>query len=119
MLSSAAQLGRCAGLIISSGGDVNVIEFNCRFGDPETQAILPLLETPLHKLMLACAEGRLTEFGPLLWKDVVSACVVAASGGYPGSYKRGLPIAGIATAEVFHAGTYLKKQVWLPMAVES
>lgn len=103
-----------AGLMISPIGDVNVIEFNCRFGDPETQAILPLLETPLHKLMLACAEGRLTEFGPLVWKDAVSACVVAASGGYPGSYKRGLPIAGIANAEaedaiVFHAGTYLKK----------
>ena len=95
-------------------GDVNVIELNCRFDDPETQANQPLLETPLYKLMLACAEGRLTEYGPLVWKDAVSACVVAASGGYPGSYKRGLPIAGSAAAEaedaiVFHAGTYLKK----------
>ena len=103
-----------AGLMISPTGKVNVIEFNCRFGDPETQAILPLLETPLHQIMLACAEGRLSTFGPLKWKPDVSACVVAASGGYPGAYKKGLAITGIAEAEaqgslVFHAGTYQKK----------
>ncbi len=103
-----------AGLMISPSGEVKVIEFNCRFGDPETQAVLPLLEGNFHKLLLACAEGKLDEFGPLIWKDAVSACVVAASGGYPGPYKKGLPIAGIAAAEaqgpiVFHAGTYQKK----------
>jgi phosphoribosylamine--glycine ligase len=103
-----------AGLMISPTGKVNVIEFNCRFGDPETQAILPLLETPLHQIMLACAEGRLSTFGPLKWKPDVSACVVAASGGYPGAYKKGLAITGITEAEaqgslVFHAGTYQKK----------
>ena len=103
-----------AGLMISPTGKVNVIEFNCRFGDPETQAILPLLETPLHQIMLACAEGRLSTFGPLKWKSDVSACVVAASGGYPGAYKKGLAITGITEAEaqgslVFHAGTYQKK----------
>jgi phosphoribosylamine---glycine ligase len=103
-----------AGLMISPSGDVKVIEFNCRFGDPETQAVLPLLDGNFHKLLLACAEGKLEEFGPLVWKDAVSACVVAASGGYPGPYKKGLPIAGIDTAEaqdttVFHAGTYQKK----------
>ena len=103
-----------AGLMISPTGKVNVIEFNCRFGDPETQAILPLLETPLHQIMLACAEGRLSTFGPLKWKSDVSACVVAASGGYPSAYKKGLAITGITEAEaqgslVFHAGTYQKK----------
>ncbi|MCY7407662.1 MAG: phosphoribosylamine--glycine ligase, partial [Alkalinema sp. CAN_BIN05] len=103
-----------AGLMISPTGKVNVIEFNCRFGDPETQAILPLLETPLHEIMLACVEGRLSTFGPLKWKSDVSACVVAASGGYPGVYKKGLAITGIAEAEaqaslVFNAGTYQKK----------
>lgn len=103
-----------AGLMVSPTGKVNVIEFNCRFGDPETQAILPLLETPLHQIMLACAEGRLSTFDPLKWKSDVSACVVAASGGYPGAYKKGLAITGITEAEaqgslVFHAGTYQKK----------
>ncbi len=103
-----------AGLMVSPTGKVNVIEFNCRFGDPETQAILPLLETPLHQIMLACAEGHLSTVGPLKWKSDVSACVVAASGGYPGAYKKGLAITGITEAEaqgslVFHAGTYPKK----------
>ncbi len=103
-----------AGLMISPEGEIKVIEFNCRFGDPETQAVLPLLDGPFHKLMLACVEGNLEAFGPLIWKEAVSACVVAASGGYPGKYKKGLPIAGIAAAEakggtVFHAGTYQKK----------
>jgi phosphoribosylamine---glycine ligase len=103
-----------AGLMISPAGEIKVIEFNCRFGDPETQAILPLLDGPFHKLLLACVDGKLEAFGPLIWKEAVSACVVAASGGYPGKYKRGLPIAGIAAAEakgatVFHAGTYQKK----------
>ncbi len=104
-----------AGLMITPAGDAKVIEFNCRFGDPETQAVLPLLEGPFHKLLLACAEGKLADFGPLAWKSAVSACVVAASGGYPGAYKKGLPIAGIAAAEsqgswVFHAGTAQKKE---------
>jgi phosphoribosylamine---glycine ligase len=104
-----------AGLMITPAGEAKVIEFNCRFGDPETQAILPLLEGSFHQLLLACAEGRLAEFGPLAWKSAVSACVVAASGGYPGVYKKGLPITGIAEAEaqgstVFHAGTHQKQE---------
>lgn len=104
-----------AGLMITPNGDPKVIEFNCRFGDPETQAVLPLLDQPLIEVMLACAEGRLAELGELRWKPEVAACVVAASGGYPGSYKKGLPISGIAEAEaggavVFHAGTYQKKE---------
>jgi phosphoribosylamine---glycine ligase len=103
-----------AGLMITPAGDPKVIEFNCRFGDPETQAILPLLETPLEKLMLACAEGRLAEFPELEWKPGVAACVVMAAPGYPGKYPKGMPISGIETAEsmgamVFHAGTQLRQ----------
>jgi phosphoribosylamine--glycine ligase len=102
-----------AGLMISPQGEVKVLEFNCRFGDPETQAILPLLETPLDELMLACIEKRLADFPPLRWKSGASACVVMASGGYPGSYENGKTIAGLdratdAGAIVFHAGTEVK-----------
>lgn len=103
-----------AGLMITPEGDPKVIEFNCRFGDPETQAVLPLLDMPLEKLMLACVNGELEDVDPLRWKPQVSACVVAASGGYPGKYKKDYPITGISDAEgwgatVFHAGTYRKK----------
>lgn len=99
-----------AGLMITPDGDPKVIEFNCRFGDPETQAILPLLETPLETLVMACAQQKLKEVGPIAWKPGVSACVVLAAGGYPGNYKTGYPIQGLeaaaaAGAVVFHAGT--------------
>jgi phosphoribosylamine---glycine ligase len=99
-----------AGLMVTPDGDPKVIEFNCRFGDPETQAILPLLDTPLEQLIMACATRKLKEFGPIAWKPGVSACVVMAAGGYPGEYKKGDAITGleeaIATgAAVFHAGT--------------
>lgn len=98
-----------AGLMITPTGDPKVIEFNCRFGDPETQAILPLLETPLIDLLLACTQGRLAQ-QPLEWKNAVSACVVMAAGGYPGQYDKHQEIAGIDKAEatgaiVYHAGT--------------
>ena len=101
-----------AGLMISPQGDVKVLEFNCRFGDPETQVVLPLLETPLEELMLACIEQRLTDIPPLKWKSGAAATVVAASGGYPGSYEKGKVITGIESAQsqdttVFHAGTKL------------
>jgi phosphoribosylamine--glycine ligase len=104
-----------AGLIITPAGDPKVIEFNCRFGDPETQAVLPLLETPLETLMLACAQQRLAQLPPLTWKPGASACVVIAAEGYPDSYKKGSPVTGIEAAEasgamVFHAGTKLKQQ---------
>jgi phosphoribosylamine--glycine ligase len=104
-----------AGLIITPAGEPKVIEFNCRFGDPETQVVLPLLETPLETVLLACAQQRLAQLPPLVWKDGVAACVVTAAGGYPGAYKKGYPIGGIAEAEatgamVFHAGTRLKQQ---------
>ncbi|HEY9827763.1 MAG TPA: phosphoribosylamine--glycine ligase, partial [Stenomitos sp.] len=99
-----------AGLMITPDGDPKVIEFNCRFGDPETQAILPLLDTPLETLVMACAKQTLKEVGPIAWKPGVSACVVLAAGGYPGDYKTGDPIQGFEAAAatgavVFHAGT--------------
>ena len=100
-----------AGLIVTPEGDPKVIEFNCRFGDPETQVVLPLLETPLEKIVLACCEQRLADLPPFEWKDAACACVVMAARGYPGSYEKGLPIEGIEGAEaneaavVFHAGT--------------
>ena len=104
-----------AGLMITPAGDPKVIEFNCRFGDPETQVVLPLLETPLHDLLLACVEQRLEAFPEIEWKPGSAACVVLAAGGYPESYKKGNAIAGIDQAEergavVFHAGTQRRGQ---------
>lgn len=104
-----------AGLMITPTGDPQVIEFNCRFGDPETQAILPLLATPLDQLMLACVEQRLAEFPELSWHPGVAACVVMAAGGYPGPYAKGQVITGLddihdSRVAVFHAGTRLQDQ---------
>ncbi|BAZ80392.1 phosphoribosylamine--glycine ligase [Sphaerospermopsis kisseleviana CS-549] len=101
-----------AGLMVADNGDFSVLEFNCRFGDPETQVILPLLDTPLEDLILACIQQRLGEMPPLTWKPGAAATVVAASGGYPGDYETGQVITGIEAAEtvgaiVFHAGTKL------------
>ncbi|MBD2092981.1 phosphoribosylamine--glycine ligase [Microcoleus sp. FACHB-1515] len=103
-----------AGLMITPEGDPKVIEFNCRFGDPETQVILPLLETPLDRVLLACAQQQLEKLPPLEWKPEVCACVVMAAGGYPDRYQKKLPITGISQAEdqgaiVFQAGTILKQ----------
>lgn len=99
-----------AGLMISPEGDPKVVEFNCRFGDPETQAVLPLLETPLIDVMMACVEGRLADLPPLQWRTGAAACVVAAAEGYPGNYAKGMPITGLTAASeagglIFHAGT--------------
>ncbi|MBF2064621.1 MAG: phosphoribosylamine--glycine ligase [Calothrix sp. C42_A2020_038] len=99
-----------AGLMVTADEDFKVLEFNCRFGDPETQVILPLLQTPLEELLLACIERRLSQMLPITWKPGASATVVAASGGYPGDYVKGKLITGIDDAEmtgavVFHAGT--------------
>lgn len=104
-----------AGLMVSPEGDPKVLEFNCRFGDPETQAILPLLETPLDELILACIEKRLAQFPPLKWRSGSAVCVVTASEGYPESYEKGKAIAGIDKAEasgavVFHAGTKIDRE---------
>ena len=100
-----------AGLIITPQGEPKVIEFNCRFGDPETQAVLPLLDTPLEQLMLACIKQELATQPPLQWKSGIAVCVVAASGGYPDAYEKGKAIAGIDSikdATAFHAGTKLE-----------
>lgn len=103
-----------AGLMITPSGDPKVIEFNCRFGDPETQVVLPLLETPLVELLLACVRGTLAQAPEILWNPGAAACVVLASRGYPESYPKGLPITGIDRAEasgaiVFHAGTRVQE----------
>lgn len=100
-----------AGLILTKDG-VRVIEFNCRFGDPETQVILPRLQDDLVMLMLGCA-GTGVNVDRLTFSDRAAVTVVAASGGYPGDHAKGLPITGIEDAErdgalVFHAGTATK-----------
>ncbi|BAZ45911.1 phosphoribosylamine--glycine ligase [Chondrocystis sp. NIES-4102] len=104
-----------AGLMITPTGDPKVIEFNCRFGDPETQVVLPLLDMPLDEILLACVEQRLASLPDLKWKQASAVCVVAAAGGYPDSYQKGEEITGIQTATdkgaiVFHAGTKLEAQ---------
>ena len=97
------------GLMMTAKGPM-VLEFNARFGDPETQAILPRLESDLVEALEACVDGRLSQ-SEFRWKPGASACVVAASKGYPGSYTAGYPISGLEDAarvpgvEVFHAGT--------------
>ena len=88
-----------------------VVEFNARFGDPETQAVLSLLETPLADLLLAVAEGRLDEVGELQWRDGFAAMVVLAAEGYPQAAKTGGVVTGEALddpARVLHAGTALE-----------
>lgn len=98
-----------AGLMLTREGP-RVLEFNCRFGDPETQVILPLLASDLAATLLACVEGQLASAAPC-WRAGSAATVVAASAGYPGSYPKGLAIRGVEQAEarpdtfVFHAGT--------------
>ena len=99
-----------AGLMITKDGP-KVVEFNARFGDPETQVVLPLLRSDLAQIMVACAKGD-GSLGKLdiEWSDGAAVCVVLASGGYPKSYQKGYEITGLDKAEalgchVFHAGT--------------
>ncbi len=99
-----------AGLMITPDGDPKVLEFNCRFGDPETQAVLALLETPLDELLLACCQQRLAQCRPIRWTSGTAVCVVLAAGGYPGTYNTGQVITGLDQANaqgamIFHAGT--------------
>ncbi|MCV7346751.1 phosphoribosylamine--glycine ligase [Mycolicibacterium rhodesiae] len=93
-----------AGLAITSNGPA-VIEFNCRFGDPETQAVLALLESPLGQLLHATATGTLADAGPLLWRDGYAVTVVVAAENYPGRPRVGDVITGSEADGVLHAGT--------------
>jgi phosphoribosylamine--glycine ligase len=104
-----------AGVMITKNGP-KVLEFNVRFGDPETQAILPRLKSDLLEVMLATTQQRLNKVlktGGLIWDGRCCVCVVCASGGYPGEYEKGKTITGLDEAEkikdvvVFHAGTDL------------
>jgi phosphoribosylamine--glycine ligase len=98
-----------AGLMLTDAGP-RVLEFNCRFGDPETQVILPRLQSDLVDLLQAVMDGRLHEVKPQ-WSSQTAVCVVMASGGYPASYERGKEIRGLDEVTrlndvlVFHAGT--------------
>lgn len=101
------------GLMLTPDGP-KVIEYNCRFGDPETQVVLPLLEGDLLEIMQATTNGTLAGV-PVKWKDAYAACVVLASGGYPQTYESGKRITGLVEgqlpggeATVFHAGTRLE-----------
>jgi phosphoribosylamine--glycine ligase len=98
-----------AGLMLTEQGP-QVLEFNCRYGDPETQVVLPLLDSDLFEISLACVEGRLDKVD-IKWKRGACGTVVLASPGYPDSYPKDLPITGLDQAAalddvvVFHAGT--------------
>lgn len=99
-----------AGLMIDREGWPRVIEYNCRFGDPETQPIMSRLETELVSLMVSAIDGRLNET-EIAFDPRVALTVVMASGGYPGSYKNGKVISGLEEVEgakVFHAGTTMQ-----------
>lgn len=93
-----------AGLAMTSTGPA-VVEFNCRFGDPETQAVLALLDSPLGQLLHAAATGRLSEFGALRWRDGAAVAVVLAAENYPGRPRVGDAIVGAEADGVLHAGT--------------
>jgi phosphoribosylamine--glycine ligase len=115
VLSSLADEGRefrgvlYVGLMLTSAG-MRVLEFNARFGDPETEAILPRLDSDIAPVLAACASGNLAG-QDLAWKPEACVAVVLASAGYPGSYQTGFPIEGLQEAgdlpgvTVFHAGT--------------
>lgn len=100
------------GLILTAKGPY-VIEYNCRFGDPETQVVLPLLDGDIVEIMLAIHNGSLDRANFSI-KDAVAACLIVASGGYPGSYEKGYPINGLDKngqhkgVTIYHAGTAFK-----------
>merc|ERR1712066_850176 len=101
------------GFMLTKGGPM-LLEYNCRFGDPETQVLLPLLDSDLFEVALGCAEGNLAaRVSDVKWKSGAAATVVCAAAGYPGSYPKGMPISGIeeanaeADVKVYHAGTKL------------
>lgn len=99
------------GLMIDENNVAKVLEFNVRFGDPETQSILMRLDSDLYDIMMACATQTLDQ-AQLAWKDETVCCLVLASGGYPGKYPKGLEITGLDKLNddivIFHAGTMQK-----------
>lgn len=103
------------GLKMTSNG-LKVLEFNARFGDPETQSYMRLLKTDLLDILEACVNGTLAELS-IEWHSGFAVCVVIASGGYPDKYKKGVPLRGIAEAErvssvvIFHAGTNFENEL--------
>lgn len=100
-----------AGFMLTSRGPM-LLEYNCRMGDPETEVVLPLLNSDLYDVMLACCQGRLAQ-QEVQWSSESAATIVMAAAGYPGSYKKGAPIRGLEQAgaidgvTVYHAGTKL------------
>ncbi len=98
------------GLMITDTGP-KVVEFNCRFGDPEAQVLFPRLKSDLVPLLMACIDGTLAQHADVQWHDEAAACVIMASGGYPDPYQTGKVITGLENAasiegvNVFHAGT--------------
>lgn len=106
-----------AGLMLTESGP-KVLEFNCRFGDPETQVVLPLLKTDLAELFLAAINQKLNTIKQLSWSNDSAACIIMASRGYPGKYSKGIPISGLQNAtennsHIFHSGTVFKGNRWL------
>jgi phosphoribosylamine--glycine ligase len=95
-----------AGLALTSRG-LRVVEFNARFGDPETEVVLPLLETPLAGLLYAAATGTLADHPPLRWREGAAVTVVVAASGYPEAPRTGDPVTGSDGDGVLHAGTAL------------
>ncbi len=99
-----------AGLMMTHGGP-RVLEFNCRFGDPETQPLLMRMKSDIVPYLLATTEGKLGELEAPEWDPRIAVCVMATAGGYPGDYTKGMPILGLDTLEigpdlqVFHSGT--------------
>ncbi|MEM7198719.1 MAG: phosphoribosylamine--glycine ligase [Planctomycetota bacterium] len=99
-----------AGLMLTAGGP-RTLEFNCRLGDPETQPLLMRLRSDLVPYLMHCAAGTLDQLEAPQWDPRVAVCVMATSGGYPGDYRKGLPIHGLerletgADLQVFHSGT--------------
>ncbi len=99
------------GLIFTDDG-VKILEYNARFGDPETQVVLPRLKTDFLEILLACVDGNLNQM-TIEWEDNAAVCVIMASGGYPESYKKGYEIKGLEEVKnfenvyVFHSGTSL------------
>ena len=99
------------GLMLTPDGP-KVIEYNCRFGDPETQVVLPLLESDLLHIMQSCTDGTLAQ-QEVKFSDGAAACVILASGGYPVAYEKGKPISGLVDGQlpgeenvtVYHSGT--------------